>query len=96
MIHSMVMLLVGTTAVIFSPYTLLIYYGRALIGFSCVLSASAHCVFIGEISDDTWRGFRISFHQFGISVGVFVCLVIAYFFKSSEYGWRFATGNFGQ
>ncbi|GLV40403.1 nebulosa [Carabus blaptoides fortunei] len=70
----------------------LLLCSRLISGFSGPLSGISQCIYMSETSDLRYRGFRISLHQLGASLGGLLTCVAGLYIGPDSDTWRVAMG----
>lgn len=70
----------------------LLLCSRLISGFSGPLSGISQCIYMSETSDPRYRGFRISLHQLGASLGGLLTCVAGLYIGPDSDTWRVAMG----
>ncbi|XP_063814997.1 solute carrier family 2, facilitated glucose transporter member 10 [Pseudophryne corroboree] len=88
-ISSNVLVLLGSSILIFSRSFWSLIIGRVAIGFAISISSMACCIYISEIVQPHQRGRLVSLYETGITIGILTSYGMNYFFSSSNSGWKY-------
>ncbi|XP_068598749.1 solute carrier family 2, facilitated glucose transporter member 10 [Brachionichthys hirsutus] len=88
---SNLLILAGSLVLLVSSYYALVV-GRILVGFAMCISSMSCCIFVSEMVAPDRRGFLVTLHETGITVGVLAAYIINYFLSACGGGWRWMFG----
>ncbi|KAM9296544.1 LOW QUALITY PROTEIN: solute carrier family 2, facilitated glucose transporter member 10 [Gastrophryne carolinensis] len=89
---SNIVVLAGSTILIFSTSYFSLMVGRVTIGFAISISSMACCIYVSEIVRPHQRGMLVSLYETGVTTGILLSYGMNYFLSGSSMGWRYMFG----
>ncbi|XP_077316730.1 solute carrier family 2, facilitated glucose transporter member 10 [Lithobates pipiens] len=89
---SNVVVLVGSTVLIFSSSFWSLVVGRVTVGFGISISSMACCIYVSEIVKPHQRGTLVSLYETGITLGILLSYGMNYFLSGAHWGWKYMFG----